>query len=91
MHEELDAVVDPHTPFHGSHARSRHQLEVNPRRVKAFVNPIIRFNPVTVSVARLRFLRAEAPIDKNLFRARRPEGFDSSDRSLPADSDEGGQ
>ena len=66
MDEKLKAVVGPHPPLPLPHLRDRDQFEVDPIRIEAIVYARIRLDPIAVDIARIRFLRTEAPVDIDL-------------------------
>ncbi len=82
MDEGLDAVIGPHPPLSFANVRRQRRFEIDPIRLDAFVNAGIRFDPVTIDIACVGLLGAEAPININLLDARRPERPDGGAEAL---------
>jgi hypothetical protein len=78
MDEEFDTVIHPHTPHPLPHMRYENHLEVDPIRI----DPIINTDPITVHIARIGLVRAEAPVDEYILNTSQPKCFDGSPASL---------
>src|ERR1700691_5182727 len=81
MNKKLHAVICPHPPLPLPNVRHKNHFEVNPIRVDSLVHAIVRFDPVTINVTRIRLFSAEAAVDKNLIYPSHPKRFDC--RSKP--------
>lgn len=82
MDEKLDAVVSPHPPFPFSDLRGENHLEINPVWLDAIVYAVVGLDPVSVEIAWIGFLGAEASVDKYILNASSPKGVGRGSQSL---------
>src|SRR5260370_19208348 len=82
MDEEFDTVIHPHPPFPLQLIWYENHFEVDPIRIDPIINTVVRLDPITVDIARIGLLRAEAPVDQYLVNASHPEYFHGSPQAL---------
>src|SRR5438067_2173748 len=82
MDEELHAVFRPHPPLPFANLRDQQHLEIDPIRIDAIIYAIVRFDPVSVHIARVRLLCAEASVNEYVLNASRPKCTDGGPQSL---------
>jgi hypothetical protein len=76
MDEKLDTVIGPHTRLPFPNLRDQRHLEIDPIRVDAIIDADVRLDPVSIHIARIEFLPAEASIDENVFNPSTPKFSD---------------
>ena len=64
MDEEFDTVIHPHPPLPLPHMWYENHFEVDPIRIDPIINTVVRLDPITVHIARIGLVRAEAPVDE---------------------------
>ena len=82
MDEKLHAVIRLHPPFPLPNLRDQNHLEIDPIRIDAIINPVVRLNPIFVHIAGIGFLAAEAPVDEYVLNAGRPKSRHRGSHSL---------
>jgi hypothetical protein len=73
MDEEFDTVIRPHTPLPLPQLRYENHFEVDPIRIDPIINTVVRLDPITVHIARIGLLRAEAPVDEYFVNTGKPK------------------
>ena len=76
MDEKLHAMIRPHPPLPFPNLRDENHLEIDPIRVDAIIHTVVRLDPVSVHIARIGLLRAEAPVDENVLNSSPPKCSD---------------
>src|SRR3954469_3096552 len=82
MDEKLRAVIRPHPPLPFPNLRDQNQLEIDPIRVDAIINAVVRLDPISVHIAWIGFLRAETSVDEYVLNASRPKRRHGDSQSL---------
>jgi hypothetical protein len=82
MDEEFDTVIHPHPPLPLPHMRYENHLEVDPIRIDPIINTVVRLDPITVHIARIGLVRAEAPVDEYVLNAGQPKCFDGNPQAF---------
>src|ERR1035437_39618 len=82
MNEEFNSVVAPHAPLPLPHERNQDQFKVDPVRIDAIIDAIVRLNPIAVDITGIWLLRTEAAVDVDFSNARRPKCLDGGAEPL---------
>ena len=62
--------------------RNENRLKINPIKIDPIVYTIVRFDPVSIHIAWIGLLGAEASVDINIFDASRPKCSDGSPQAF---------
>lgn len=76
MDEEFDTVIHPHPPLPLPHLRYESHFEVNPIRIDPIIDIVVRLDPITVHIARIGLLCAEAPVNEYVLNTSQPKCFE---------------
>ena len=76
MDEKLYTVIGPHPPLPFPKLGDQRHLEIDLIRVDAIIDADVRLEPVSIHIARIGFLRAEATVDENVFNSSTPKCSD---------------
>src|SRR5579872_4607154 len=82
MDEEFDTVIYPHPPLPIPHMRYENHLEVDPIGINPIINTVVRLDPITVHIARIGLVRAEAPVDEYVLNTGQPKCFDGGPQAF---------
>jgi hypothetical protein len=82
MDEEFDTVIHPHPPLPLPHMRYENHLEVDPIRIDPIINTVVRLDPITVHIARIGLVRAEAPVDEYVLNTGQPKCIDGNPQAF---------
>jgi hypothetical protein len=73
MDEKLHIVIRLHPPLPFPNLRDQNHLEIDPISVDAIIHSVVRFDPVSVHIAWIGLLRAEASVDEYVLNASCPK------------------
>jgi hypothetical protein len=62
--------------------RYENHFEVDPIRIDPIIDTIVRLDPVTVHIARIGLVRAEAPVDEYVLNTGKPKCLDGSPQAF---------
>jgi hypothetical protein len=82
MDEEFDTVIHPHPPLPLPHLRYENHFEVDPIRIDPIIDIVVRLDPITVHIARIGLLCAEAPVDEYVLNTSQPKCFDGGPQAF---------
>jgi hypothetical protein len=74
MDEEFDTVIHPQSPLLPlPNMRYENHFELDPSRIEPIINIVVRLDPITVHIARIGLLCADASVDEYVINASYPK------------------